>query len=198
MAGNKTKPERYLYMLNDEVDLFIKAAYSVTPKSGLLFSITLEGGLRISETLAIRVKDIMFEDNKIIIWSLKRSKHKKEYLLFPSRVIRICRTIIKYYSLEQENRIFPYTRQYAWQLFKKICRKAGLSSKYSPHALRHNHGMVIAEITKGDPVKIAKRLRHSSLAYVGMYTHLTDEMQEEIVKGIEKIRKKKKGGDSIE
>lgn len=177
-------------MLPEEANLFVIKAYDYNIRQGLLWDITLNGGLRISETLNICPCDINYIENKIKIKTLKRKKEYKVDLLFPAKTILICKKIINHIIISSEDKLFPYTRQWCWKCFKKILLKAGLSDKYSPHALRHTHGIVISEITKGNTVSIAKRLRHSNLNYVGRYTHLTDKIQEEIIKGIENYKYK--------
>lgn len=191
MAGNKTKPERYLYLQPDEARKFIIAAYNYNPKVGLLFDITLNGGLRITEALNIKYSDLLFDQNKIVINTLKRREGKEQVvdMLFPEATMRICKKVTEHLLIEGDSLLFPHTRQWAWKCFKTVLKKCPLSILYSPHALRHAHGIMVAEITHGDPIKIAKRLRHSSLNHVYTYTHLTDNMQEEIVKGIEKMNK---------
>jgi integrase len=191
MAGNKTKPERFLYLQPEESKKFILAAYDYNPRIGLMMDITLNGGLRISETLNIKYTDIDFLTNKIKIKTLKRkTKDQIAELLFPESTIKICRKICEYFRLKPSEKLFPWTRQWAWKCFKEVLKKSKMSNRYSPHALRHAHGIIVAEITHGDPVKIAKRLRHSSLNYVYTYTHLTDGIQKEIIQGIEQMNKK--------
>ena len=192
MAGNKKKPERFLYLQPDEARKFVIAAYQYNPRIGLMMDITLNGGLRISETLAIKISDVIFDRNQITITTLKRkTKAHVVDLLFPEATIKICKKITDHLQLKDDDELFPYTRQWAWKCFKIILDRCKLSHLYSPHSLRHAHGIIVAEVTHGDPIKIAKRLRHASLQQVYTYTHLTDGIQEEIVKGIENMNKHK-------
>lgn len=190
MAGNKSKDERYLYMLPDEVFKLLDTAYEYDKFYGVLFEVTFYGGLRISETLMIRPMDIIPDKNEIRIFTLKqkdKNKLKQVSLLFPEKTIENLKNIINS-SATQESRIFNITRQQAWSVFKKMLIFSELSEEYSPHALRHAHGIIVSKITSGNVVNIAKRLRHSSLNYVSKYTHLTDEMQKEIIEGMEKLK----------
>jgi integrase len=190
MAGNKKKPEEFLFLQPDDAKKFLVAAYKYDVRKGALMDVMLNGGLRVSEALSIKAEDISQTENKIRITCLKKRDLQFIDLLYPSSTMNICRKLIKYLELKPSDRLFPWTRQWAWKCFKKILSICNLSRLYSPHALRHAHGIMIAEITKGDHIKIAKRLRHSSVKYVYTYTHLTDQIQKEIVEGIEKIMKK--------
>lgn len=190
MSGNKRKPEKYLYLTPDEANTFICAAYNIRYKIGLLFDITFNGGLRISETLAIRPCDINFNTNKISIKTLKQKRDVGMIeILFPSDTIIMCKKIIEHYNIGNDKYVFSYTRQWAWKLFKQVLRKCNFSELYSPHALRHAHGIAVCEATGGNIIKIAKRLRQASPKNAWRYVHLTDMDQKEVVDFLEKIKK---------
>lgn len=191
MAGTKKKDERFLYMEQDEVSKLLKEAYNYHPIQGLLWDLVFNGGLRISEALYITPSHVDFKNNKIKIYTLKQKNHilKADEILFPARTITICYKIIQAYKIKPNSSLFNITRQWAWKTFKLLLKRSGLSNKYSPHALRHAHGILVAEATKGDIVKIARRLRHRNSANAFRYTHLTDNIQREVVDYLEKIRK---------
>lgn len=187
MAGSRKKSERDLYMTLDETKIFISTAYAQNPIHGILWDITLNGGLRISETLSIRPRDIDYAANIIQIQTLKQKREvEKVDILFPARTIDILHKIILCYNIKPDKLVFDITRQYAWKIFKATCRKAKLSSEYSPHALRHAHGIMVSNAVQGDLVKIAKRMRHASPSNAWRYVHLSHQDQKEIVDYIEK------------
>ena len=64
-----------------------------------------------------------------------------------------------------------------------------MNPKYSPHAARHFHGMVIADITNGDVVQIQKRLRHTSIKSSEFYIHVSEKKQKELSNKIEEYMK---------
>jgi integrase len=188
MAGNKTKPERYYYMLPEEFKLFLKAAYSFSRTQGILWDITAGAGLRISEALNLSVESFDFKDNCILVRTLKRKEHPLIPVYVSPSLMFSVKEYIAWKKLKAGSFLFHTTRQVAWKKFKKICELAGLSKLYSPHALRHLHGMVVSELTQGDLVAIAKRLRHAQPMTAWRYVHLQRVLEEKIAKEVDKLR----------
>ena len=179
------KNERDKYLLKDEYKKFIEH----TPEQYKLFwEVVFNAGLRISEALNISVTDILYEENKILITTLKRKDH-------PIIPVIISKTLIE--SIKEHlwknpainGRIWKYSRQYAWKMFKSICKKAGLNSKYSPHAFRHAHGVMIADITNCNMSEIKNRLRHSNIKSTEFYIHVSEKKQKELANKIEEYMK---------
>lgn len=193
MAGTRKKAERCLYMDYEEANKFIQQAYNIDVIQGMLWDLVFTGGLRISEALLITPSDIDHKTNKIKIHTLKQRKDREQIdeILFPENTIAICKKIIDSYLIGNTDKIFEFTRQHAWNKFKIILKKANLNKLYSPHALRHAHGIQVAEATKGDLVKIARRLRHKNLSNAFRYTHLTDEIQKEVISFLDNKSKKR-------
>ena len=185
------KTERQKYILKYEYDLFIK---NCPEKYQLFWKVIAFGGLRISEALLITVNDILYTENKILITTLKRINHPVIPIIFPKDIIEELRTYIEESgsirkNLEVYGRIWKHSRQYAWKLFKSICKKAGLDAHYSPHALRHFAGIMIADITNGNMVEIKNRLRHTSIKSTEFYVHCSEAKQKELSDKIEEYMK---------
>lgn len=194
MAGNKSKLEKYLFLLPQEALLVINMAYKIDITYGLMFDITFNGGFRISETLNLTPLDFNYPENKIYVNTLKQKKDKKNTrvgILVPENTMRISRKFIEQFKIKDTEKIFPFSRQWAWKKFKSVCIKVGLSSLYSPHALRHAHGLAVRDACGGDLTKIANRLRHSNANNAYKYIHLLDTDQQDIVSYLEKIKDKK-------
>ena len=148
------KDERSKYMLKDEYKKFIEN----TPEQYKLFwEVVFNAGLRISEALNIFATDILWEENKILITTLKRKNHPIIPVIVPKNIIDSIQEYI-WKNPAINGRIWKFSRQYAFKLFKSICKKAGLNPKYSPHALRHAHGVMISDITNGNMIEIKNRL----------------------------------------
>ena len=178
------KSERDKYLLQYEYKKFIE---NTPQKYKLFWEIIFNGGLRISEGLSITVKDILFSENKILIKTLKRKKHPIIPLIMPSKLIAELKVYI--FKNEITDKLWNFSRQFSWKLFKQICKKADLNPKYSPHAARHYHGILIADITGGDVVQIQHRLRHSSIASTQFYIHCSEAKQIELIQKIEAFHK---------
>ena len=173
-----SKSERDKYLLKEEYKKFIDN----TPEQYKLFwEVVFNAGLRISEALNISANDILWQENKILITTLKRKDHPIIPIIIPKDLVNALR---KYQEIN--GRIWKFSRQYAWKMFKSICRKANLNSKYSPHAFRHAHGVMISDITNGNMIEIKNRLRHSSIKSTEFYVHVSEKKQKELVENITK------------
>ena len=183
------KTERQKYILKYEYDLFIKNS---PEKYQLFWKVIAFGGLRISEALLIKINDIIYIENKILITTLKRKNHPIIPIIFPKDIIEELRIYISgsmRKNLEVCGRIWKHSRQYAWKLFKSICKKAGLDTHYSPHSLRHFAGIMISDITNGDIVQIQRRLRHASIRSTEFYIHVSEKKQQQLSNSIEEYMK---------
>ena len=176
------KTERQKYILKHEYDLFIKNC----PKSYQLFwKIVAFGGLRISEALSISTNDILWQENKILITTLKRKGRPIIPVIFSEKIILEIQEHLRKNPVIN-GRIWKVSRQYAFKMFKSICIKAGLDSHYSPHCLRHFAGMMIADITNGDILAVKDRLRHASISSTNWYLHVSEKKQKELSNNISK------------
>jgi len=189
-STSKLKTERDLYMTYKEFKKLKVYLYKKSITYGLLFDIIALGGLRVSEALQLTPKDFDFENNLIYVKTLKRKGHPVIPLKYPANIMQIIRKYINSYKIDDKERVFNFSRQWVWKIMKNVINSIpGLNKRYSPHALRHLHAIIVSEITKGNIISIAKRLRHSDTRYVYRYTHLTDKIQDEIVDGLVKYEK---------
>ena len=176
------KSERDKYLLKEEYKKFI----SNTPEQYILFwEIVFNAGLRISEALNITINDIMYEENKILITTLKRKDHPIIPVIISKNLIESIKEHL-WKNPAVSGRIWKFSRQYAWKMFKSICVKAGLNPKYSPHAFRHAHGVMIADITNCNMAEIKQRLRHSNIRSTEFYVHVSEKKQKELADNISK------------
>ena len=185
------KTERQKYILKYEYDLFIKNS---PEKYQLFWKVVAFGGLRISEALLIKINDIIYTENKILITTLKRINHPVIPIIFPKDIIDELRIYVEESGSMRKNlevcgRIWKYSRQFCWKLFKSICKKAGLDTHYSPHSLRHFAGIMISDITNGNMIEIKNRLRHASIKSTEFYIHVSEKKQKELSNKIEEYMK---------
>lgn len=169
------KSERDKYMLKEEYLKFIDVCPN---KYRLFWEVVFNAGLRVTEGLNITCNDFIWNENKVIIETLKRKNHPKIPVIIQSKLI----DQIKLYILNNNiiGKLWPFSRQFAWKMFKSICIKADLNIKYSPHAFRHAHGVMIAEITNGNMIEIKNRLRHVNTKSTEFYIHVSEKKQKEL------------------
>ena len=178
------KEQRDKYMLLEEYHRFIK----VCPLQYILFwKICFNAGLRVSECLNLTVQDILYSENKLLIKTLKRKGHPIFPIIIPGNLIKELEEYIQKYEIT--NRIWPFSRQFAFKIFKQVCKKAHLNSNYSPHAARHFHGVMIADLTNGNMIEIKTRLRHASIRSTEFYIHCSEQRQKELSNKIENYLK---------
>ncbi len=174
------KTEREKYILKYEYNLFM---LNCPEKYKLFWKVISFGGLRISEALLISINDILYKENKILITTLKRKGRPILPVIFSVDIIEEIKEYI--FKNETKNKLWPFSRQYAFKMFKQIGKKAGLNPKYSPHSFRHFAGIMISDLTNGNMVEIKDRLRHASTRSTEFYVHCSEQKQKELAIKIE-------------
>ncbi len=142
-----------------------------------LITLLADSALRISEALRLRVEDVRFNTQTLVIrqgkgqrdgvghfgqrtaeqlrvWLIVRGDRAPEDLLFCTREGR------------------PLTRTHALHLLHRLSVRAGLPRKVGPHALRHYAATAILRRT-GDLELVRRVLRHETLAMSLRYAILT-------------------------
>ncbi|MBT9174573.1 MAG: Tyrosine recombinase XerC [candidate division WS2 bacterium] len=185
------KEERYLYLLPEEWKVIVNTTLTFSIKYGLLWDLIGYSGLRISEALFITPKDFDFKNNIIRVLTLKQREKKFDYVKLPKGIMDILKSYISSNNIQPTHKLWDISRQSAWKMFKKCLKLSNLDKRFTIHGLRHCQGIMVAEITKGDVIKITKRLRQKTVAMALRYTHLTEKINNEIVQGLEFMYPKK-------
>ena len=154
---------------------------AVERRDRICFELVYACGLRISEAVNLKVKDIDFTEGTVRIIG-KGSKERQVYLK-PSLL-----QALREYIAENELRTYlfpgqggnrPITCRNMEDRFKKYVKAAGLPDRVTPHALRHS--IAVHYLLNGAPITFVQRLLgHVSLATTGIYTQLADETTKEI------------------
>ncbi len=180
------KDERSKYMLKEEFHRFVE----VCPlKYSLFWKIVFNAGLRISEGLNITTNDILYSENKLLIKTLKRKGHPIIPVIIPEYLINELKMYIQ--KNEIIDRIWPFSRQFAFKIFKQVCKKSGLNPKYSPHSFRHGHGVLVCDVSNGNIAQIQNRLRHADIKSTQFYIHISEKKQKELCENIERYLNEK-------
>jgi len=138
-------------------------------------------GLRASELVLLRTKDINLEDGFLIC----RGKGGKERIVpfgysavnalqkyLENARSRLMRRPCDFLFLTYRGDAF--TRQGFWKLLKSYAQKANIASKISPHVLRHTFATHLLE-RGADLRSVQLMLGHSQITSTQIYTHVSRE-----------------------
>lgn len=155
----------------DQIKLLLKTRKM---RDYILFTLGINCGLRISDVLKLRVKDVRNKRFLLII-EQKTGKHRK--IPIKTKLMHMLNTYIKNKNDEQwlfksqkgDNR--PISRIQAYRIIKSVCLRAGLTENFGTHTLRKTFGYHFYKMTK-DVALLQNILNHSSpkitLRYIGI------------------------------
>lgn len=165
----------------DEIRRLLDSAKDLRYQTFILVCFSM--GLRLSETLNLKIGDIDSERMKVHIREAKGKKDR--YVTLPQSALQALR---KYWKTHRNpNYLFPsgnttVQRQAATihmgrgrlqQKFKSIVRHTGIRKKISIHSLRHSYGTVLTEANISLR-KIQQEMGHVSPNTTARYTQLSD------------------------
>jgi site-specific recombinase XerD len=142
-------------------------------KHRCILSIIYSGGLRVSELLGLKLKDI---DSQRMLIRVEDSKGRKDrYTLLSNNILTELRTYYKthkpnIYLFEGQNG-GPYSASSILKILKKSCKKSNIRKNVKTHTLRHSFATHLLE----DGVNlrhIQLLLGHSSSKTTEIYTHV--------------------------
>ncbi|HYE09404.1 MAG TPA: site-specific integrase [Patescibacteria group bacterium] len=184
---------------------FLKFINCVMDKrqSYIAFTVLFMTGLRVGELLALTLKDINFEKRTISISKSYQRIGKKDVITPPKtpsskRVISIPEFLAidlkdyidSLYDIEENDRLFPFTKHFLEHEMKRGIKKSGVK-RIRLHDLRHSMASMLIEMGF-TPLAIAERLGHSRTATLDIYAHLypnkqaqmADKLDEEYREGL--------------
>ena len=151
-------------------------AAELNPAYRLMFQLMYGSGLRISEVVSLKIKDLDLANNMIM---LRQAKGKKDRLTVLSEKITGALT---YHTQGRagDQYVFPSSRggrlttQSVHQKFKKALKKSGVKIDASSHSLRHSFATHLLE--SGTDIRyIQKLLGHASIKTTTVYTKVTKD-----------------------
>lgn len=165
-------------------DEWLKFIASLKPNQTLIFETLLITGARIEECLNIRRKDFFFDRNYVRLYVTKSKATKGESkemggtsrsFVVSSQFIKKVKKYIEDKNLKEEDKLFDYSKQGVYQLFRRKLQEIGIQDWYnfSLHNIRKTNGMWLKtlipysrEITEGE---ICNRLGHDFNTYLKHY-----------------------------
>ncbi len=145
-------------------------------RNGMLFLFGIYSGLRISDILKLRVRDVRGKD-KIIMREKKTGKERR-FPLNKELKGKLARYIAgmkdyEFLFLSRQGCNRPITRQRAWGILRKAGERFGLDS-IGTHTLRKTFGYHMYQQTH-DIVTIQKILNHATPEYTLRYIGITQD-----------------------
>lgn len=170
----KTLPD---YLNYDDLEKLLNTP-NIEKKSGLRDALLLEmlysSGCRVSELVNIKVKDINFNERKIIILG---KGNKERYVFYGTKCEKL---LEKYLTKEKHEYLFynKHGKKLNDRIVRKIVsdttRKSGLTVHVTPHTLRHTYATHL--LNDGADLKVVgDLLGHENLSTTQIYTHVSNE-----------------------
>ncbi|KQT22076.1 hypothetical protein ASG31_01680 [Chryseobacterium sp. Leaf404] len=161
------------YLSKEDILKMISLTENLKHKS--MISLLYGCGLRVSELIHLKIKDI---DSKSGTISVIHSKGKKDrYVMLPQSVLPLLREYFVKYSpktfLFEGNDHENYSPRSVQQIVKQAAVRAKIQKTVTPHILRHSFATHLIE--NGTDIRyIQELLGHNSVVTTQIYTHITD------------------------
>ena len=135
----------------------------------LLISLLWKTGLRISEALKIKKKDINFFDKTCtVVWLKKRKAITRSIPLEATLAYDLS---IFTGGMNQEDLVFKFKRKQAFNIIKLHAKLAGITKKVSPHTFRHSFAVHFLKETRDLPA-LQRLLGHNQINTTMVYLRL--------------------------
>lgn len=155
----------------EEINRFLDQAYGRKPKIGLMMSTLYQTAARVSEFVALEIRDVYADEQRIVIRKGKGDKRREVPI-----VQELARKLQIHIGQRKSGPLFLTLRQKAYSqrmvqhLTKEIALEAELQHKVSPHILRHTRATLLAEAGMSkDHLQIF--LGHEKPETTQIYTH---------------------------
>lgn len=178
----RPREEKFLpeVLSQEEVTALLNATDNLKHKAVLMT--IYSGGLRISELINLKIKDIDSDRMQIRIEQAKGKKDR--YTLLGQKTLEVLRSYVKQYQprewLFEGVNHGPYSETSIKKALRTALDKTKITKRVSPHTLRHSFATHLLEMGT-DLRYIQNLLGHQSSKTTEIYTHIT-------VKGFDQIK----------
>ena len=167
------------------------------PASYYAFETLYWCGLRLGEMLALASADFDFEQKTIhVTKSFQRIKGEDSItppktekgirrVLMPDFYADKMKAYIESLQLNENDRIFPFTKSYLHHEIRRGCAASGVK-RIRIHGIRHSHISLLIDMGFS-AVAIADRVGHESIDIIYRYAHVFPSTQMEVVSKLNNI-----------
>jgi integrase/recombinase XerD len=160
----------------DEERRLISHAYRMQGTRGLLIKTLFQTGARVSEFVNIKVNELFFDEQMILISKAKGGKSR--YVPILPELAQELRTHLGDRAnghLFETIHSTPYSPRRIQQIIKETADEAKITKRVYPHLLRHSVATMLLE--RGMPLEqIQKFLGHAKLETTQLYAESSPEM----------------------
>ena len=175
----KTRKRVVARLSREEETRLITHAYRMKGERGLLIKTLFQTGARVSEFVNLKVEDVFFEEQRILIAKAKGGKSR--YVPILPELAQELRTHLGQRTmgyLFETNRATRYSPRRIQQILKETAEQAEITKRVYPHLLRHSVATTLLE--RGMPIEqIQMFLGHSKLETTQLYAESSTEMMRE-------------------
>ncbi|TQR41866.1 integrase [Campylobacter sp. MIT 12-8780] len=173
------------YMSEDEIKKFLDAVENAdfkanTTRNKLIIKIIIFTGIRVSEAINLKRKDIS-EENDLYIIRIRAKGNKYRVVMIKKELIEKLLQDLEINYLSQDALLFSnkkgtaLTQAYVSRIVEQILFKAGIrKQKNGAHMLRHTFATLLYKKQK-DLVLVQEALGHASLDTSRIYTHFDSD-----------------------
>lgn len=154
----------------------------INSKHKLILMLAYSAGLRVSEVVNLRIRDIDCEEKTVMI---RQGKGKKDRIsILADKLIIDLKTMTNNKSgdlyLFESNRGGKLTRETLQKVFHKAFAKSGIKTQATFHSLRHSFATHLLE--NGTDIRyVQKLLGHSNIRTTQLYTQVTNPALKKII-----------------
>ncbi|MBA7569218.1 site-specific integrase [Candidatus Atribacteria bacterium 1244-E10-H5-B2] len=162
------------------------------PRDFLLFVLSVNTGLRISDILSLQVEDIKDRKGNLkdSLYILEQKTKKRRTIPLNKQAQEALSYYLKKTGIYDLDRYLfineksgdnkPLTRVRAWQLINKWCREVGLDCKVGGHTLRKTFGYHLRK--QGVSIeRISDLLGHRNIKVTFRYIGISDDERKEVL-----------------
>jgi len=169
---SKTPKKLPAFLTKEEIKLLIGSIGNLKHK--LMIELLYSSGLRISELINLKVKDLEFDSN--FGWVLGGKGNKDRLFIIAQKIKGKLQQYIKEQDLKYENLLFSgrrgmYSAASIQEIVKQATKKSKINKKVHPHTLRHSFATHLIE-DGYSLVSVQSLMGHNSPETTMIYVHM--------------------------
>jgi integrase len=168
----------------EQIKQIEKILKSQSMRDYILFRLGINSGLRISDILKLKAKDLRNQDYFI----LKEQKTGKTQRIkiqptFKKELDQYLKNMddCEYLFQSKKGDNQPIQRMQAWRILNDVARKVGIKGEIGTHSLRKTFGYHMYKHCKGDVTIVQKFLNHSSPSVTLRYIGITQDSMDDLI-----------------